>query len=254
MAFSPENSAIKVTKSLEERIAGASSQTEVQEILRQAAIDQKLVHRDWDPNILTPNEPGTQPRGFAKAVIDGSGKKLIFEGSTELEVEQRLGEYFRSLNLAHPEQSAATTQEQPRSTDGRFVASADDPTARIESDLVARALEAQGVSMSDLQAVSAQRQQQEWSSAVEEFKAHHTDWIGGEENKNLIGQIIIANPDAFNGLSPLESLEKAYQHAVENGLLVEPPEVAARDRIASANSVEEIRNIVRPGGSGFFGR
>jgi len=94
----------------------------------------------------------------------------------------------------------------------------------------------------------ALRQQQSWASAVEEFKAQHPDWIGGEQNKNLIGTLISENPDSFNGLTHLESLEKAYQHAVENCLLVENPEVAARDRIASANSVEEIRNLAHGGG------
>jgi hypothetical protein len=170
MSFTPEDSRIKVTKSLEQLISEAQSQAEVQSILRDAAKSQGVVRPDaYDPNVLLEVEQ-RQPQKYAKAVTDAQGRKLIFEGATELEVEQRLGEYFRSLNLARPDQSAATTPtEQPRGTDGRFTT--DDPTARIESDLVSRALESQGISTEALRDFTAKRETQSWASAVAEFTA-----------------------------------------------------------------------------------
>src|ERR1700675_483685 len=103
-------SSIQTTKTLEEQINPCQSQAEVQEILRQAAIDQNLVHRDWDPNILTPNEPGTAPRGYARAVTI-NGTKHVVERATEIELEKAVGDLYRAQLTP-----AITTQqtEQPR--------------------------------------------------------------------------------------------------------------------------------------------
>ena len=116
MAFSPADSAIKVTKSIEEKVAAATSQAEIQEIFHKAAIDQKLVIPDiYDNTVLLPVELGTQPRGFVQSILDPvTGKKVIFEGATELEVTKQANEFMRS----HFTQPAATT---PRdSATGRF--------------------------------------------------------------------------------------------------------------------------------------
>lgn len=269
-------SSIKTTKTLEEQINAAQSQIEVQEILRQAAIDQKLVHRDWDPNILTPNEPGTVPRGFAKAVTDGQGRKLIFEGATELEVEQRLGEYFRSLNLAHPEPQ---TPESARGADGRFVEQGkqDDRSAleaanqvelelrwkrgEISSDVylaesgaLDRALQNSGIDPESLREVAAtkrsERFTQSWADATTQFlQGAGKDWPGGSENLEIAGRLI-----AENGLTDqpsAETLATVWQHMKENGLAVDNPET----RVASSNSVEEIKQLFgRQSSSSMFGR
>ena len=53
MAFSPENSAIKVDATLEEKIHAASSTEAIGEILRAEAVAQHLVVRDkYSPDIL----------------------------------------------------------------------------------------------------------------------------------------------------------------------------------------------------------
>lgn len=58
----PENSAIKVNRTLEEKIAAATSQSEIQQLLRTAALEQHLVVPDiYDHNVLLPVDSGTAP-------------------------------------------------------------------------------------------------------------------------------------------------------------------------------------------------
>jgi len=273
MSWSPSDSAIKVTPSLEERLAKATS-AEIPEILKQAAVDQGLATRAWDPSILEPVEPGTRPRAYAKAVVL-NGVKHIIEGATEQEMLANENEFYRT-QVAQPAAAAAT--EQHRDDAGRFVAAksaeeqAADAVAKADLDMAFRLgtittedylarsgaiseyLEKQGIPLEDLKASvadkSAQRFEQSWASATAQFLATHSDWPGGQENMRKVGELL-KQMDAVDEPSA-ENLAIAYQWLKDNGQLVANPEIEAANRVASARSVEEIREAVRPGSSGFF--
>src|SRR6202049_3811685 len=108
-------SAIKTTKSLEEQINTCQSQAEVQEILRQAAVDQNLVHRDWDPNILTPNEPGTAPRQVGKVVVLNGVKHSLVADDEDGLLAQENALYKQAMQ---PVATTETRTEQPRNERG----------------------------------------------------------------------------------------------------------------------------------------
>jgi len=114
MSWNPSDSAIKVTPSLEERLAKATS-AEIPEILKQAAIDQGLAKRDWDPSILVPAE---QSATFKKSFTI-NGQTRTIEGATELELAQAETVLFKSLMDAPA--PAAAAAEPARGTDGRVV-------------------------------------------------------------------------------------------------------------------------------------
>src|ERR1700682_1356904 len=116
-------SAIKTDRSIEEAISKATSQAEVQQILRDAAVNQGVVRPDiYDPNVLLEVAPGPAARGYAKTVII-NGLKHILEGSTEAELLQAENALYRQT------MQPATTQqiEQPArdASTGRFTSSAE---------------------------------------------------------------------------------------------------------------------------------
>ena len=266
-------SSIRTTRKLEEQINACQSQAEVQELLRQAAIDQKLVRRDWDPNILTPNDPGTAPRGYAKTVTV-NGVKHILESSDEAGLLAQENEIYRQAM-----EPTVTTQqtEQPRDTaTGRFTAEpvvTDDAKAALslqfqlgqisasdyleQSGAVADYLEKQGIPLDELKAQVQEKQEarqvQSWEAATEEFlrSSAGSDWPGGE-NMNIAGRLIQEN--GLTDKPSAETLTAVWNHMKENGIAVENKEVTARERISSANSVEQIRELLRPNGSGLFGK
>jgi len=268
MSFNPNDSAIKVTKTLEEQIAAASSQAEVQAILRQAALAQHVVVPDaFDPNVLHQVEPGTAPRKFAQTVEIG-GVKRIFEGNSELEVAQQVNEFMRQT-FAQP---AATMQQNDPTRDerGRFV-SAEEAVAKAELELkfkrgeidtatylaqsgaIESYLATQGIDPDALREVSGQKFQNSWADATSTFlnSPEGADWPGGQENVKIAGQLLeehglVDNPSA-------ETLASVWKYMKENNLAVENSEVIAQQRIADAKSPEEIRAALGRDSSSFFG-
>jgi hypothetical protein len=120
MSFTPENSAIRVDRNLEEKLKTASHE-EIKELLKDAAVEQGAARREWDTSILTATElVGAAPRRFAKTEIV-AGQKMVFEGDSEIEVERQIGAAYKTAAaLAQPVVTPQQT-EQPRGTDGRFV-------------------------------------------------------------------------------------------------------------------------------------
>jgi hypothetical protein len=255
MSFSPEDSRISVNPSLEERIFNAKTHYEVAEILRQAAVDQRLVVPDrYSPDILLPVDPGT-PKAHAKTVTI-AGKTHVFEAATEAEADAQLLAFFRQNFGNQPTEQPA---ERPRDSDtGRFVARNDepDPVAASEIELrfrrgeistedylaqsgaIERHLEANGVSIEALQAATAERTTASWQSATEEF-LKTSDWPGGEINLQRMSEVL-KNMGATD-YPNVENLKSAYEYMKANGLIAENPELAARERIASATTPEELR-------------
>jgi hypothetical protein len=248
-------SSIKVTKSLEEQLQGVTNSEQIKEIMKEAAISQKLAHRDWDESILVPNELGTAPRGFARAVtIDGT--KHVVEGATEIELEKAVGVLYR----------AATTQqtEQPRNDLGRFV-SAEDAAATADLELafkrgdisaseylqrsgaVADYLAKQGVPLEDLQEAVAEQQgarlNSSWQEATETFlkSSAGSDWPGGQQNLEIAGRLIQEN--GLVDQPSAEALAAVWAAMKENGLAVENPDTAYQRELSEARSAEDITRV-----------
>jgi len=280
MSFTPEQSAIKVTKSLEEQIVAANSQSEISALLRAAAVAQGAAHVDaFNPDILY--ETGrTLPTRVAKVVrINGVAHPLEADSPEELSAKEAA--LFRELFGGDQQQQVQQQQvEQPRDEQGRFISQEqldaaeqqelvrrseleqqwrrgeiDSTTYLTKSGAISDFLAARGI---DVDAASNQAFENQWADATEEFKARHPEWdrFAGEEAKSLLGQLIIEN-DLVEQPS-VETLERCYQFAVANGMLKPTAEGQAVERIETATSASEIHdalNAFRPGGSsGFFGR
>ena len=276
-------SAIKTDRSIEEAISKATSQAEVQQILRDAAVNQGVVRPDiYDPNVLLEVAPGTVPRGYAKTVIV-NGLKHILEGSTEAELLQAENALYRAAV-----QPATTQQtEQPRDTStGRFTSSAepivsDEQKAALQlqfqlgqisaseyiekSGAVSEYLEKAGIPVEELKAQVQEKQServtQSWQSATQEFLNSPAGnwWPGGEINMEKIGKVLI-EMEAEDEPSA-ENLRRAAEYLRDSNQLVEPPEVAERNRaLEAARIIGEVtdpytlREMLQPGTSGLFGR
>ncbi len=284
MSHTPEQSAIKVTPHVEAKLKTLVSSDEIRAYLAEVAVEQQLVTRDrFSPDILIPTEPGTAPRAFAR-VLNINGFKHTVEAPSEIELERKINallrETFESRNTpsgAAPARDAST---------GRFASAEDrgkaDEARQAEivrqselelkfkrgelstadylarSGAIERHLESQGISVEELRASTAEKQNQRftqsWATATEEFlkSPAGADWPGGEANKVKLGEILQANPELADQPS-VETLSAVYEYMKENDLLVTNEEVEKLRAISSATSAEEIRTAWR-GGSSMFGR
>jgi hypothetical protein len=287
MAFTPQDSAIKVTKSIEEQVAAANGPEQIKEIFREAAISQGLVFEDWDPSYLVVVEK-PQPRSFAKTIVIDNVKHV-------LESDSQQGLADAEINLYHQVFAKPATSNEPvRDAQGRFTAdqtraantdaveaattiSAEEKSAlQIQFQLgqisaaeyieksgaVADFLQKQGVPIEDLKAQIVERQQvlteQDWKSATEEFLAH-SDWPGGDINRQRLGEQIISM--GATEKPSVDTLGRAYEVLKAKNMLVESPESTAQKeadrqqaRISVAKTPEEIREILAyREGSGIWG-
>jgi hypothetical protein len=274
MAYGPQDSAIKVTPALEEKLKDASFE-EIKEIMKNAAVEQGLAHREWDETIVTPNEPGTVPKGFARTVTI-NGTKHVVEADSELALEKAMGDLYRAKL-----QPAATEQqtEQARGTDGRFVAQ-DDAEAQAahisevtelrmqmirgeitpeefltKSGAFDSYLAERGVDMETLQEASGKRIERAWVDATSGFLNSEAGswWPGGSDNMEKISHVLIEMGATEEPC--VENLRRAAEYLRDSGQLIENPEVALQQKIADAQSFSDIVSIMRPGSGGsLFGR
>ena len=97
---------------------------------------------------------------------------------------------------------------------------------------MADCLSKQGVPLEDLKTSVAEKQGERftrsWADATEAFKSRHPEWVGGDANRDLIGQIIAENN--LLDTDPLEALEAAYSHAKENGSWSPTPRLRQQNR------------------------
>jgi hypothetical protein len=271
-------SAIKVDSQLEKDIAAASSVSEIQELLHSAACAQGLIQKDpldrdgtdwFSHHVVT----APQPKSFARTVV-ANGVKHVVEGATEAELQANELALMRQL---FGKTDAAA--EQQRDSQGRFVAqptpeeveaeairlSSIDPTAAAMAPSVTAALEAAGIDVNALKEFTAAKQgeriQTSWAQAGEVFRnsSAGASWPGGEENKNILGQIIEDN-HLLDAEDKVAALEAAYKFAVENDLLVEPAAERQARAINEAQTPEQLQEILRnqghlaPLGSNLWGR
>ena len=263
MAFSPENSRLRVTKSLEEEIAAATNQSEILSIMHRHELLQGLCVPDiYDPNVRLEVEPVAQS-AFSKTLVV-NGVSHTVSGSTETELLQAESALFQSLF----EQTAANNppaDSHGRDARGRFVAEELSDEAhqaelirRSELDLkfkrgeldtaaylaetgaVDAYLASKGISIDALQQVADQKTTADWTQATQEFM--NTDegriWVGGEANKNKLGEFLIemGAADAPNA----ENIRRAAKYLRENNMLVENPETTQRQQIEGAKSQAEL--------------
>jgi hypothetical protein len=284
MAHTPDDSAIRVNATLEEKLRGATHE-EIKELLKEAAVSQSLAVREWDQSILTPTElAGTAPKQVGKVIVlNGVKHSLVAEDEAGL-LAQENGLYRAAL-----EQPVTTQQiiEPLRNERGQFVSAEDADRAnqlelvrRTELDLkfkrgeisaadfieqsgaVQNYLEKAGVPMEDLRSAvqekSSQRFEQSWAQATEEFlhSPEGSDWIGGEENKNILGRLIAENQ--LIDQPSAATLAKIWNHMKENSLAVENADTSYQQELSEAQSPSEINAVNHKyfggSGSGLFNR
>jgi len=93
MSWTPESSAIKVTPDMQKALETANAE-QIKEMMKQAAVDQRLVVREWDSSILTPVTQGTAPQKVGKVVVL-NGVKHTLEAATEQELLAKENALYR---------------------------------------------------------------------------------------------------------------------------------------------------------------
>jgi hypothetical protein len=264
--MSDNASAIKVPagSALEKAISEATSVSEIQTLLHEAARTQGLIEKDpldLDGKDYFSHHVVTTPQthGFAKTlVIDG--KKIILQSETEEGLVKEELNVMR--NLFNKPAGAA---DQTRDEQGRFAArqgaadeaeavraAAVDPAAAALAPSVTAALEATGVSVAELRAYTQAKKTENytaaWQQAGEQFSKspEAADWAGGD-NFQVMLDLIQSNPDWINKPSK-ETLALVWNHMKENGLVVEnSADVEARE-IADAQTPEQLQALLRSRG------
>jgi len=274
------NSAIKVTPSLEQAIARASSNSEIHEILHRAALDQHIVEPDpfdirgdnWHTMHVV--EPGSSPRGYSTTVtIDGATH--VLQAASEQELLAKETDLYRQA-LAGSSTPAGT--KQARDTNGRFIAQPSqaeleaeaervavlnaDPVASVEADLVERALAAAGIDVNALRDYTATKQGEAfdnaWRESTETFRNSQAgaSWPGGIANRQKLGECLVELGLADSPSA--ENLSKAYEYMKKNDLLVENEATALANKVNAVSSYEELKSKIGYRGydasSGLWGR
>jgi hypothetical protein len=128
------------------------------------------------------------------------------------------------------------------------------------SGAVKEYLENQGIPIDDLreavQEKSSTRFEQSWADATQEFLngPYGADWPGGDQNLEIIG-LKLQQLGLTDAEDKVGALAKAYADMKSNSQVQENPEIERSQRLASANSAEEIRTILgRPEYSTIFGK
>jgi hypothetical protein len=287
MAFFPKDSAIQVPagSDLEKAIASASSVSEIQTLLHEAARAQKLIEpdpfdrdgQDWFSHhaVETP-----QPKGFAKTVtLDG--KKHILQSDTEdglVQEEIRLMRDLFAGRQAETQQRDSAgrfiaqppTQEEMDAEAARVAALNVDPAAAALAPSVTAALQAAGIDVAALRELTQTKQNEAyinaWAGAATAFGEAHPEYPASEANKNILARFISEN-NLLDAEDKEGALEAAYTFAVENQKLVETTEAkqarAAEEQdraINEAKTPEDLQQLLRSKGhlaplnSSYWGR
>jgi hypothetical protein len=274
-------SAIKVPagSDLEKAIANASSVSEIQSLLHEAARAQKLIEPDpFDTD--GKNWFGYRPVEHP-AVANAPHVKVLRINGVAHTIQADTEEALVAAELAKMRElfggQPTPEQQTRRDSQGRFVAqptqaeleaevarvAAIDPAAAPETEIVRKALEAQGIDINALKEFSVTKQNerftQSWTDAAVAFGKSHPDWVGGEENKNILAQILTENK-LTEAEDKAAALEAAYNFAVENKMLVEPADQVEARQIAEAQTPDQLAEVLRrrghlaPLGSNLWGR
>jgi hypothetical protein len=257
----PNESRITLTPEQEKHISEIQPE-EMKEYLRTIAESQGLIYRDaFDHNVIHEIEGATpvQSAPVTKRILV-DGKSLEFSGTTELDVERAIGDFYRGEQAAR-ENGETTRQAAPTAT-----GSAEQAAANVELELrfkrgetsakdyieqsgaVDEYLESRGISVENLRVVSSERFEQSWSDATQEFLngPAGSDWPGGNENLEIIGQKLreLGLVDAEDKVA---ALAEAYASMKTSGEVQKNPEIERNQAIASANSPSELKELLSQG-------
>lgn len=251
--LTPESSAIRMSAELEAKVAAASTAEEIKALMAQAALEQHLVERDvMNSSHLIPTALADHaPRSFAKVIVI-NGVKHVLEAPDELGLAQAETNLMRKL-FSQPEETEET--EQRRDASGRFVSQND---IEAEQQRLVESAELEGrfkrgeistetylIESGALDRALTQRQQESesfqsnWETGTQKFVARHPEWVGGDANRDTLGQIIVEH--GMVDMNPLDALEKAYAIAQEENRLVENPAVTQWNAINEAQTPEQLR-------------
>lgn len=279
MAFTPENSALRLSPAQEKQVA-AMSPEQMKVFFASLAVERGLANQDaYDPSILHVTQlAGSAPKRFAKVLRINGQQHILEEDSPEALVAAET-ELYRSLFANQDATPNASSTDEPRDPNtGRFISeqqAQQDEAAQIaaraelelqfkrgdittqefleQSGAIDSYLASQGVSLDDLRQATEKNYTTNWENATSEFLAQHPEWPGGEHNRELMGQAIIDR--GLQDQPSSETLERVYDALRKQNLLTANPETVAAQKqyndISRANSVEEIRKLA--GGGGYFG-
>jgi len=252
------DSAIRVNKTLEEKVAAAQSQAEVLQIMKAASLEQGLVVPDrFDPDILhpvAPSERSAAPQKFRKTVVV-SGVKHVLESDSELGLASAESALYKSL-FSQP--AAPANGEQPRDSQGRFVPAEPEPQSADEVARVAE-LELQfkrgDITAADYLERSGAIEKHEqrkligdWKSATNEFIHSEAarNYPGGTETLQRMYNVLVEQ--GWENNASAETLEAAWQI-----LQQEDYENAITEKVNAASDKFALRDTLQPGSS-LFGR
>jgi hypothetical protein len=254
-------SEIKMTPALQAKIAACKTTEEMQEFLHQASIDQGIAVRSIDdPNQLLSVPENERPPATISKTITVNSKTYEISGENETELARAEADCYRQI--------FAPPAEQPRDESGRFVSSVPARTpedsarvAELRMQMIRGEISGEEflLQSGEFQRVQqVQNEQREfneqnqfrnsWTDATTEFKSNHSDWKGGVELTNRVGEKLIElelsdNPSA-------ESLESAWA-----AIQAEDSEAATTEKLANAQSPDAVLEALgRNKYSGMFGR
>lgn len=231
MAFTPEQSRIKLSAEQEKQVAEMPSD-QIAEYLHSLAVEQGHVMRDWDPELFVELNPPT-PKRFART-ITVNGQQHVLEADSEQGLLEQETAFYRSVFSNEPS-SEQSSQQQTHST------AVEQPSSEPVLDSYMRSI---GI---DPDKGRNQSVVTEWANATQQFLERHPDWEGGDENRRSIQNAIIAL--GLTDRPSLETLEAAFQEIVRTENYFENPELAEKrsnaTAIANATSIDEIRSAAR---------
>jgi hypothetical protein len=266
----------KFDAEFEKQVANCTSAAEISELMKNRSISMGLCRREWDETLVVPNDQPV-PQKVGRVVILNNVKHSLTANSEAELLAQESAIYRAAL-----EKPATTQTEQPRNERGQFTAVeptiTDDEKTALElrwqlgqisaADYIEQSgamesyLASQGIDVNVLREVTstqkAERYEKSWAEATEEFLASTPWWVGGHENTERVGEVLIKMGAEESPSS--ENLKRAAEYLRDNNMLVENPAVAARQqeaeteqRIGNSMSVEQIRDALGRS-SGMFGR
>jgi hypothetical protein len=267
MSHTPEQSAIRITPDLQERIGNASPD-EIKSILANAALSQGLVTPDpYNPSLLHPTALADHaPRKFGK-VVTINGVKYALEGGSPEELanaetslyqqvleggdnnnEQARDAQGRFVREQTPEEKAAGELQAANRADLELAWKRGDITGEQyleQSGAVATYLQNHGMNPDALATVSDAIYQNTWQAATEQFlnSPEGESWPGGEANLVMASKLLEENPELMNNPSA-DALAAVWNYMRENDLAVPNPEVTQQQQISEAMDVNQIREAL----------
>jgi hypothetical protein len=274
MVMTPENS--NLYKQTPERIEQLNACTNVAQMIelqhQWMTEDGTATYNAADDLLEGVAMPSATAKKHVRIVIVG-GEKHYIEGATVEEAKANADAFIQAHQTQQQTQPTQQQQTQPRNERGQFTSQEDvERIQRQEAENFERAqaqlqfqsgsitaeeylertgavtkyLEKRGISQEVLEQIGGDAYTQKWADAVERFRTNHPEWPGGEENMQLMTQMIRDSGYADrDDVSPDEVLEGAYVAGIQNSVFVESATQEHERLLAEATTQEEISEANR---------